>query len=303
MRIAIVGYGVQGQKRIKLLEKKKIACIIDKYKNNFFKSIYNVPLNTYDTVFICTPDREKYDIALHCLKNKKNILVEKPFQFKNKKQLKILKKLVLKNKLVFYTAYNHRFEPGLIKIKEFLKKKIIGSIYSCRIFYGNGTSLLVKKSRWRDKKPGVIYDIGSHLIDICMFLFEKKLENITLTEANKFENKAYDHAVVNLKSKKSRIQLEMSLCSWENSFNLDLIGSKGSLHLNSLCKWSNSTLTLKKRKFPSGKPVIKKIFFKKGDPTWRKEHKYFSKLVKQKINTKLLDKDFLIDRYLKICKK
>ena len=41
------------------------------------------------------------------------------------------------------------------------------------MFYGNGTSLLVKKSKWRDKDKGVLTDIGSHLIDICFFGLEQ----------------------------------------------------------------------------------------------------------------------------------
>ena len=34
------------------------------------------------------------------------------------------------------------------------------------LFYGNGTSLDVKKSPWKDKANGVTYDLGSHLIDL-----------------------------------------------------------------------------------------------------------------------------------------
>ena len=37
------------------------------------------------------------------------------------------------------------------------------------MFYGNGTSLLVKSSPWRDKGSGVILDIGSHLLDTLIF--------------------------------------------------------------------------------------------------------------------------------------
>ena len=65
--------------------------------------------------------------------------------------------------------------------------------------------------------------------------------------------------------------MEMSYTSWKNSFYLDIVGSKGSLHINSLCKWSKSKLIIRKRKLPSGKPKEKIINYKKGDPTWKLE--------------------------------
>ncbi len=298
MKIAIIGFGVQGKKRIRFLKKKNIFCIVDSFKKKDFKDISQVPLKKYDTAFVCAPDKEKLKIIDYCIKNKKNILVEKPFRLKNSKKYHTLKKFAIKNNVIFYTAYNHRFEPGIIKIKEIIKKKKIGTPYNCRIFYGNGTSLLVKKSKWRDVKPGVISDLGSHLVDICMFIFGNKLTKLKLSEANKFENNAYDHAMVNLFYNKIPIQLEMTLCSWENTFCIDIFGSKGSVHMNSLCKWSDSEVILKKRKFPSGKPSIKKFIFKKGDPTWKKEHNYFFKLNKSKKKSISIEKDFLINKYL-----
>ena len=262
MRVVIVGMGVQGTKRKKILGKNFIYSV-DKFKKSDFKNLKDVPKDKYDSVFICVPDNQKFSIAKYCLENKKNILIEKPLMFKNNTQYSTLRKLAKKNNCIIYTAYNHRFEPGLVKMKELIKKKEIGKLYTCRIFYGNGTSLLVKKSNWRDQKLGVISDIGSHLVDICLFIFNSKIKQMRLSSANKFENNAYDHSIINLNLKNLKIQLEMTLCSWENTFDFDLIGSKGSLHMRSLCKWSDSFLIIKKRKYPSGKPKIKKIIFKK----------------------------------------
>ena len=76
-------------------------------------------------------------------------------------------------------------------IKKFtvqLDSKKLGKIYSCRLFYGNGTARLVRNS-WRDKKSGVILDIGSHLLDTCLFWFGKKTGNFKLRTFHKFENK------------------------------------------------------------------------------------------------------------------
>ena len=136
MRIVIVGMGVQGQKRKKIIG-KDFKYSVDKFKAANFKSIYEVPLNKYDAVIICVPDNEKLSIVYYCIKNQKHVLVEKPFLFSNSKMLNSLEKLARKKKVICYTAYNHRFEPTIIKMKNLIKSKKLGKIYKCRIFYGN----------------------------------------------------------------------------------------------------------------------------------------------------------------------
>ena len=55
----------------------------------------------------------------------------------NLQLFKKYEKLILKKNL-FYTAYNHRFEPHFIKTKKILDKKILGKIYKCVYFTGMG---------------------------------------------------------------------------------------------------------------------------------------------------------------------
>ena len=69
--------------------------------------------------------------------------------------------------------------------------------------------------------------------------------------------------------------------------------------MNSLCKWSDSNVTLKLRKYPSGFPKIKKFLFRKGDPTWKKEHSFFKKMIRKKKNKTTFSNDILISNYLK----
>ena len=115
-----------------------------------------------------------------------------------------------------------------------MKKKKLGKIYNCRVFYGNGTAFLVKRSKWRDKQPGIITDLGSHLLDIALFLFKGRIKKIKLIERNKFENKSFDHAIIFLTINNIKINLEMTYSMWKNSFYCDVIGSKGSAHIESL---------------------------------------------------------------------
>ena len=65
------------------------------------------------------------------------------------------------------------------------------------------------------------------------------------------------------------------------------MAEKGSAHIESLSKWSSSKFIFRKRILPSGVPKEKKLVFKKGDPTWKMEHKYFKSLIKMNKKTNL----------------
>ena len=69
---------------------------------------------------MCSDDK-KLKIIRYSLNIKKNILVEKPLIGKNS-EIRALERLARK-KVFIYTAYNHRFEPSLIKAKEIIFKK------------------------------------------------------------------------------------------------------------------------------------------------------------------------------------
>ena len=301
MKAVVVGLGVQGQKRKKTLG-KNFKYSVDKYKKADFKSIKKVPLKDYDSVFICTPDNKKIEVIQYCLKNKKHVLVEKPLLAKDNKILRNLERISKINKTIIYVAYNHRFEPGIIKLKKMIKSKKIGKLYKCRILYGNGTARLVKTSKWRDKKLGVISDLGSHLLDICFYLFGNNIKKFKILSASKFENKAPDYSFAKIKINNLYIDLEMSLCMWKNSFDFDLFASKGSLHLKSLCKWSKSIFIFRKRILPSGIPIEKKVIFKKGDKTWKLELNHFKKLIENTKKTNFKNNLYINKNFLSLNK-
>lgn len=303
MKVIIIGYGVQGKKRRLSLKKTEYICSVDpNSKKTKYKYINEVPINLYDTVFICTPDNEKIKIIEYCIKNKKNFLIEKPFPLSSSKKIKYLEKLSNKNKVVCYVAYNHRFEPNIIRIKDYLKSKKLGKIYSCKIFYGNGTSKLVKKSKWKDKGLGVVVDLSTHLLDLCNYWFGIKKRKFSNISVEKFENKSPDNALIYEKINNIKFQLELTYCMWKNNFFCDIIAEKGSIHMSSLCKWGKATLKIRTRVFPSGKPHEKKFIIKTKDPTWSLELNHFRRLIASKKNNNLI-KDIWINNNLLNFKK
>ena len=84
MKVIIVGLGVQGTKRLKVLGKNCIATVDKHNLKADFKKITEVDVKDFDTVFICVPESEKYRVIRYCLKNNKNFLIEKPLNLPNR---------------------------------------------------------------------------------------------------------------------------------------------------------------------------------------------------------------------------
>ena len=282
MKSLIIGYGVQGQKRAKFIKKKDLIIFDPFYKFSDYKRFSDINFKDIKYGYVCTPEKNKFILVEKLVKKKINILVEKPFILKPS-QVKKLKKLLKKNKNSLYVAYNHRFEPNIIKIKNLLNKKIIGRIYNTELYYGNGTAKLWK-NKWRErKKDSIIDDLGVHLLDIFLFIFGFLPSKVKYTLRKKNELRCYDYCQFN-STDKFNTNFTVSLIDWKNYFRINIIGSKGSLHMDNLCKWGTSKLFIRRRKFPSGYPKEKIQSIKSKDPTWEKEENYFKNLCKKKLN-------------------
>lgn len=295
MKTLIVGLGIQGKKRLKFAGKDAVGVVDPVHPEANFKNIKDVPLNSYEAVCLCTPDQTKIELITWLLQNKKHVMVEKPLLSKNQKDLEFLFELATKNQVTCYTAYNHRFEPHIMSIKKVLEAGRLGKIYSMNFFYGNGTVRDVRNSEWRDKEMGVMSDLGSHLLDMYLYLFDNKNVELYLDKTFNFENRAWDHVVIGAKGDQY-LTFEMTLLSWKNSFYLDIIGEKGSAHIDNLCKWGPSKLNVRTRVLPSGRPPEDETVLEQPDPTWETEYDYFKKLCQS--NKTNLENDLWINLQL-----
>ena len=205
---------------------------------------------------------------------------KKPIIAQDSADIETLLALSRERKVSVYTAYNHRFEPHIVRMKELLESGDLGEVYLARFFYGNGTARDVRNSNWRDRGAGVLPDLGSHLIDMALFLFGPSENEFSASCFNRFENNAFDHFFFGTQGRPV-LEMEMTLLSWRNHFTCDIYAEKGSAHIQSLCKWGPSTFTRYTRVLPSGRPDEESIIEEEGDPTWKAEYEYFKDLCRR----------------------
>jgi predicted dehydrogenase len=297
VRYLLVGLGNIGRKRQALLGDRCVATADPFNSLADFPSAEGCPLDSYDAVVLATPNQLKLELIEFFLVHGKHVSVEKPLLLPDVETYGRLRELAEQHTAVCYTAYNHRFETLVERVRCHLDSGRIGSLYHGRMFYGNGTVGNVVGT-WRDQGLGVLEDLGSHLLDLSGELFGCRGDRFKAVSLERHEARNLDHCL--LTSSDGRIVLEVSYLAWRNTFSIDLFGSLGSLHMSGLQKWGPSRLTLRERVFPSGVPTEVEEHAPGGvDPTWARDLAHFEALCAQASPASSLDNDWWISESLR----
>src|ERR1700761_1030650 len=129
MRVVVVGLGVQGHKRRRFAG-TDFVCSVD--PNNIeadYRDIREVALDRYDAALLCVPDSAKIALLDHLVAHGKHALVEKPLVAEDEAILAELEKKARASGSVLYTAYNHRFEPHFVRMRDLIQSGALGKVY------------------------------------------------------------------------------------------------------------------------------------------------------------------------------
>jgi scyllo-inositol 2-dehydrogenase (NADP+) len=298
MRIIVVGLGIQGHKRRRFAGGDFVCSVDVRNPDANFRDLRQVSLDNFDAALLCVPDAAKIELLDYLVEHGKHALVEKPLVAEHESTLVRLEQNARKQGVVLYTAYNHRFEPHFVRMRDLVASGELGSIYRCRMFYGNGTARLVRNSDWRDQGAGVLDDLGSHALDTARFWFGNIGNEFSIVSADCFENRSPDHVVFAAPRARPRLEFEMTLLSWRNHFTCDVFAENGSAHIGSLCKWGPSEFTHRVRLLPSGRPPEQSVTLIQDDPTWALEYEHFKSLCRERRPTDLSN-DIWLNRVLR----
>jgi predicted dehydrogenase len=275
VRYLVVGYGNIGRRRARLLGARCAATVDPVAPDAARRSVDDVPPSSYDAVVLAVPSAAKLDYLKRFLAEGKPVLVEKPVLFTGRDEADRVHRSARRG-AIWYTSYNHRFEPLIARLKRLLDEGAVGKLDRVRMLYGNGT-VRDWVGGWREAGGGVLEDLGCHLLDLCGFLLGHEQEAYRLWELRSVESATWDHAL--FASADRRVVCEVGNVFWKNSFQIDVFGSAGSLHVDGLGKWGGGTLTRRTRVLPSGPPPEAREAGPPGDSTWEADLTEFERRV------------------------
>jgi scyllo-inositol 2-dehydrogenase (NADP+) len=182
-----------------------------------------------DLVSICSPNSTHYDYAKQCLLAGKHILVEKPFVSTVAEAKEILKLAKSVGKHVF-AFQNRRFDSDFLTVKKVIEGGFLGKILSYEAHFNRHKPILNPK-KWKEivsPANGILYDLGSHIIDQSIALFGKPLavsgETFTQRQGSDIDD-AFD---VRLDYGKLKVTLKSSLMVREDTPRYIIQGTHGS---------------------------------------------------------------------------
>ena len=127
---------------------------------------------TIDLVVVNTPNFLHFEMCKKALLHGKHVVVEKPFTNSVEEGEELIGLAKEKN-LQLSVYHNRRFDNGHKTVKEILKKKLLGNLKIFEAHFDRFRPEIGPK-KWKEAEnpgAGILYDLGSHLIDEALNLF------------------------------------------------------------------------------------------------------------------------------------
>jgi scyllo-inositol 2-dehydrogenase (NADP+) len=127
-----------------------------------------------ELVVVNTPNNTHFELAKHCLLAKKHILLEKPATTTPEEFLELMElaKSVDKHLLIYQ---NRRWSSDICAAKEVINSVRLGDIVEIHLRFDRYRPTISPKRFKEHELPGsgILYDLGSHLIDQAISIFGK----------------------------------------------------------------------------------------------------------------------------------
>ncbi|MFB3896254.1 MAG: Gfo/Idh/MocA family protein [bacterium] len=180
-----------------------------------------------DVISICTPPLFHQEIALAAFKQKIHVLCEKPLAM-NVAEAKKMVEAAKKSKVVFMTAFCHRFQAPIVEMKKLIDSGKLGKMLMFRNRFA-GRFANVEKVWFSNKKyagGGVFMDTLVHSIDIFRYLFGDVASASGKIHTFNKKIKVEDVGIILLKSKSNVIGTMEA--SWSTPIGEAIVEAYGS---------------------------------------------------------------------------
>jgi predicted dehydrogenase len=233
----------------------------------FYNNIDDFFESDIDGVIIASPNFTHAEYSLRAVSRGLHVLCEKPITF-SLKEIEAIISEAIRNKVVYFPGFVNRFRHELGIIKNLISDNRIGNIRQIDAGWLRRSGI-PRPNTWFTNKSmsggGVLIDLGSHIIDLCLLLnTSKELDSCLLTTSQlsntvsdtgakwfnsqytrEFEIDVEDTAFCSMHYRdESRINVKLS---WRAPIKADctyfsIKGTNGEINLKTLFGFSNDRL-------------------------------------------------------------
>jgi predicted dehydrogenase len=141
-------------------------------------------------VIIATPSSQHFNQAKLCILANKHVIVEKPFTVTADEASQLIE-FAKDKKKVLTVFHNRRWDGDFQTVTEVFNKGALGKISEIEIHYDRFRNTM--KGGWREKPEpgsGIVYDLGSHLIDQTLCLMDHRVPDAVFADIRKQRDEA-----------------------------------------------------------------------------------------------------------------
>lgn len=186
INMALVGYGLAGQAFhapiITAVPGLKLKTVVERHgvksqeRYPWVKVAKNLEEVLEDpeieVVVIATPNFTHYDLACQALAAGKHVIVDKPFTPTSKEAEELIALAKRKQRLLS-VFQNRRWDGDFLTVKQLVESGVLGELVEYESHYDRFINYL-RPNTWKEEEnpaAGILYDLGSHLIDQALVLF------------------------------------------------------------------------------------------------------------------------------------
>lgn len=125
-----------------------------------------------DLIFVGTPTHTHFELAKQVLEAGKHAVVEKPFTVSSAEAFELARLAESKN-LILSVHQNRRWDSDFLTVRKIVEKQMLGRLVEAEFHYDRYRPGF-RGNTWKEENlpgTGVLYDLGSHLIDQAQTLF------------------------------------------------------------------------------------------------------------------------------------
>ncbi|QNG58297.1 oxidoreductase [Bacillus sp. PAMC26568] len=242
IKVGIVGYGLSGATfhapLLSVLEEFEIAKVVSSNKEKVQQDLKDAVVvssleevledTAIDLVVITTPSGLHYEMAKQSLMAGKHVILEKPMVIETWEAEELIS-IAEEKKLLLSVYHNRRWDNDYLTVSKLINDGVLGEINTYQVHFDRFRPAV--RDRWREKQgpgSGMLYDLGSHLIDQALHLFGRPQFVMADVFAQRENAETDDYFHIILGYEKLRVILHSGSIVPINGPRFQVHGSKGS---------------------------------------------------------------------------
>ena len=186
IRVGLIGYGLAGRvfhaPIIQAVPQLKLQKVVERHRDDSrqrypWVEVVRDPAallqdTEIDLVVVATPNSSHFELARQALLANKHVVVEKPFTTTAAEAEQLIELARRQNRLI--SVYqNRRWDGDFQTVRRVLERELLGRLVECESHFDRFRNTR-QPGAWREAEgagSGILFDLGSHLIDQAQVLF------------------------------------------------------------------------------------------------------------------------------------